>query len=360
MWKEKLLSIFGFSMLSLMYGTSYGIAVLGLETYPGATLIGLRMIFAVLSSGIICLFRIIAQPKIRLDIRESVKFHKIDMLKSAFGGIMYYGFPHSLIGVAQRAIPSNTVHIAQSCVPFFAFIFANFMLADEKFSCKRFYPQLLALIGTVLTTIPTKDTSTTQPPVAQDYIFLVVAIASFGFGSVYMKSGLGSAEPTICGLFQLIGSAIYSVSFALAYDRPAAIKESLEKTTWVTIAWPFILGAVHTCGCAYCYLWTCKRLGAVVASFSNFGQIVVGVLIGIFFFDEWGKYKKNDFIMSGCGLFILMIAIICGFLDDIRPGKKDESTVSLISENASLTNDSSNREGIADYDRPVNNKPLLA
>ncbi|OHT10167.1 Integral membrane protein [Tritrichomonas foetus] len=347
-------SIMGFSILCFLYGTSYGIAILGLETYTGSTLIALRMIFGFFATALICIIRVISQPKIRLDIIDSIKNRKIDMLKSAFGGIMYYGFPHSLIGVAQDGgIPSNTVHIAQSCVPFFAFIFANFMLADEKFSFKRFYPQVLALIGTILTTIPTIDSDWGNPTV-KDYIFLCVAIASFGFGSVYMKSHLSSCEPTLCGFFQLFGSAVYSVLFAVFYDKPSGFVASLKKTTYISILWPLILGMVHTCGCAYAYLWTVKRLGAVISSFSNFGQIVIGILIGVFFFHEWNGYLTKDYIMSAVGLVTLTLAIVCGFLGDREPKgiKRDDSMQSLVSEQT--------RDDIPEYDAPNVRKPLLS
>ena len=307
-------SYIGFAMLCFLYGTSYGIAILGLKHYPGATLIALRMEFAFGTSVLIFLIRSIIDRNLFNTACETLCNNKIDMLKSAFGGIMYYGFPHSLIGVAQRTIASNTVHIAQSCVPFFAFIFANFLLPDEKFSCHTFYPQVLAVIGTTLTTIPTMESPWHETPSVWDYIFLFVAIASFGFGSVYMKSGLANVEPNMCGIFQLFGSAIFSTCFALGYDKPKVFAKSISESTGVTILWPLILGSCHTCGCTYVYLWVVKRLGAVISSFSNFGQIVLGVLIGVIFFQEWANYKTKDFILSGLGLGILCLAIICGFL----------------------------------------------
>ena len=305
-------SILGFITLCFLYGTSYGLAILGLRAgYPGATLIALRMIFGFGATLLITLVRVIFEIKTRLDIIDSFKHRKIDIIKSAFGGIMYYGFPHSLIGVAQRSIPSNTVHIAQSCVPFFAFIFANFMLADEKFSFRRFYPQVLALIGTILTAIPTVDSSYGDGVKIIDFVYLTISIASFGFGSVYMKSHLSTCEPTLCGFFQMFASAIFSLIFAIGYDKPKQFVDAIKhpKESY-GIIWPAILGTVHTCGCTYAYLWTVKRLGAVISSFSNFGQIVIGVLIGVFFFDEWKTYLIKDYIMSAIGLVILTLAIV--------------------------------------------------
>lgn len=351
--------ILGFIALCFLYGTSYGIAILGLKQYSGATLTALRMIFAFFSSLLIFIGRIIFEPDTRTAISISFKKHKKHIFTSAFGGIMYYGFPHSLIGVAQRSIPSNTVHIAQSCVPFFAFIFANFMLDDEKFSWLKFYPQLLALNGTILTTIPTEDSSYGEKPKVIDYIFIVVAIASFGFGSVYMKSHLACVEPTICGLYQLFGSAIYSTLFAIHYDKLSVFTSQIRSTKIGTIIWPLILGAVHTCGCTYVYLFTCKKLGAVIASFSNFGQIVIGVLIGIFFFDEWDSYDVKDYIMSAFGLVLLTAAIICGLVGDRilcckrAKGsiKRDDSLVSLQDSQTAKTSD------LLDEDAPKT--PLL-
>ncbi|KAK8833695.1 hypothetical protein M9Y10_016883 [Tritrichomonas musculus] len=355
---ERFSAIMGFIALCFLYGTSYGIAILGLQAgYPGATLTALRMIFAFASSLIIFIFRMIFEVKTRLNIQESLKHHKMHMLKSAFGGIMYYGFPHSLIGVAQRSIPSNTVHIAQSCVPFFAFIFANFMLADEKFSFKRFYPQVLALIGTILTTIPTQDSSYGVKAKVIDYIFVAVAIASFGFGSVYMKSHLSDVEPTLCGLFQLFASAIYSVTFAICYDSPEVFISKVRASTLIGITWPLILGAVHTCGCTYVYLWTVKKLGAVISSFSNFGQIVIGVLIGVFFFHEWDTYLTKDYVLSAFGLVILTLAIVCGFLGDrqsLGSIRRDDSLASLVSVQKDDT------ETVPEYEAKNFNKPLLA
>ena len=358
---QKIAGVLGFVALCFLYGTSYGIAQFGLGYYKdgGATLIALRMIFGFVATLLIFIGRFTFEPKIRFNIIDSVKNHKWDMVKSAFGGIMYYGFPHSLIGITQDVIPSNTIHIAQSCVPLFATIFANFMLPDEKFSFKRFYPQVLALIGTVLTAIPTMDSdysggATTKQYIV-DFILLAISIASFGFGSVFMKSHLASVEPTLCGVFQLLGSAVFSVIFAVIYEKPSTFAEHV-RNGGIGIIWPLILGMVHTCGCAYIFLFTCKILGAIIASFSNFGQIVIGILIGVFFFSEWESYKTKDYVMSGIGLVVLTLAIICGFFSD-KPDsiKREDSVVSLISDQQG-----DNDLNIPEYDVPNFKKPLLS
>lgn len=348
-------SIMGFVALCFLYGTSYGFAQQVQEIYPEAILPAFRMFFGFIATAIITIFRMIFDVTTRNNIKYSVKTHKMDMLKSAFGGIMYYGFPHSLIGVTQKSIPSNTIHIAQSCVPFFAFIFANFMLADEKFSLRRFYPQVLALIGTILTTIPTNHSDYGGKKEPLHYIFLVVSVASFGFGSVYMKSHLAVCEPTLCGFFQMFGSFVFSACFGLAWNRPSGFMDSFHKTTWIRIIYPIILGAVHTCGCTYVYLWTVKRLGAVISSFSNFGQIVIGILIGVILLNEWDAYVVKDYILSACGLVTLTAAIVCGFISDRKAMAKDESLTSILTEPPE-----SNEPKKPEYENADMQKPLLS
>ena len=172
-----------------------------------------------------------------------------------------------------------------------------------------------------------------------------------------MKSHLAEVEPTFCGLFQLLASAIYSLLFAVFYDTPKLFYSSISQSTLLSITWPLILGAIHTCGCTYVYLWTVKKLGAVISSFSNFGQIVIGVLIGVFFFHEWDTYVTKDYVMSAIGLVTLTLAIVCGLLGDRqsnKPIKRDESLNSL----ASMQKD--DNEPIPGYNSKDASKPLLS
>jgi len=303
-----------FLVLCLIYGGSYAFVAKALPYYDGSLLNSLRMWFAFLGAIIILAIQTTLIPGFHANIRKSIKSGNTPILSAMFCGIINYGFPHSLITLAQRSLPSVVIIIAQPFVSLFAFIMASYIIPDERFSWRRFVPQLIAITGSVLTSLPSisnSSDSNQSSPFA--FILLLIALLSFGYGSVYIKAYLSHANPTMLSVSQLLGSALYSTLFSFYRIGFSGYFTQISEAGGSSIIWPIILGVVFTCSSSFLFVYVVRELGSMIAGLANFGQIVVGVFIGIIFLDEWKEYTTLHMIESYIGLAILALSIYLGF-----------------------------------------------
>ena len=310
----KTLAILCLIMLSTSFGTAYAVVSKALHYYNATILNSLRMIFAFWSSLVFILVLIIIKPEYFHTFKKSIKKHKTPLLSSMFCGVLNYGFPHSLLTIAQRSIPSSIIVIVQPFVTLFELFFASLLLHDEKFSFSKLFPQLIAITGSTISSLPNflvviKGTGDVY---LVDYLLLLIALLSFAFGMVYIKAFLKKANNILIGSYQLFGAAVYSTLFAIYNNNFCGYYEAIVSAGSKALIFPFVLGVCFTCSATFLMVYCIKELGAVTTGYSNHLQIVIGVLFGVFFLHEWKDYSKNEIILSVVGLLMLVISVVLG------------------------------------------------
>ena len=78
--------------------------------------------------------------------------------------------------------------------------------------------------------------------------------------------------------------------------------------------YPFSLGVFFTGSATFLMVYCIKELGAVITGYSNYIQIIFGVLFGVLFLNEWENYSSKEVFLSICGLIILFISVIIGLI----------------------------------------------
>jgi drug/metabolite transporter (DMT)-like permease len=323
---SKILPYIAFGLLCLIFGSSYAVVSRALYFVDGNILSFCRMWFACLTGFSVLAFRFFTDQTFRSHVESSYQSGSVSMKKILLCGILNQGLPHSLITVAQRSLPSVAVTIAQPCVSLFAVFAAHFLLPDERFHCRKLIPQLLALTGTALTSIPTlspKGVSAVAPQLL-DFGLLGGAICSFGIGTVYVKLALTGLETVFCSPFQLLGSALYTSVFAASQLGLEFMFVALRNIGWNTIGWSLLMGTVFTYASGLLFVYVVRELGAVKAGFANFGQIVIGVIAGVVFLEEWKEYSGNEVAVSFVGLGLLTVSIFSGFFIKERARPRGE------------------------------------
>lgn len=71
-------------------------------------------------------------------------------------------------------------------------------------------------------------------------------------------------------------------------------------------------------------MYLINKIGAVRTNFIPFGQIIIGVLLGIFWLKEWSNYKLFDIFISIFGLLFIFAAILFGFFETTIPDNAEE------------------------------------
>jgi drug/metabolite transporter (DMT)-like permease len=304
-----------FLVLCLLFGTSYAFVSQALRTVDGNMLSFWRMWSAFIAAFTVFAFRFLTDTAFRLQIKASYSTGAISFPKVFLCGILNQGLPHSLITIAQRSVPSVAVTISQPCVSLFALFAAHFLLKDERFHWRKLIPQLFALSGTFLTSLPTLSSKApgVASPQSVDFGLLAGAICSFGIGTVYVKVALVGLDMTFCSAFQLLASALYTSAFAVYQLGFDYFVNALRTVNWEVVKWAGLLGVVFSYTSGLLFVYVIRTLGAVKAGFANFGQIVVGVVAGVVFLNEWAGYSRRDLIMSFIGLGLLTLSIFSGF-----------------------------------------------
>lgn len=102
---------------------------------------------------------------------------------------------------------------------------------------------------------------------------------------------------------------------------------------------PSIFGIVYTDSCGILCAYICRVFGAVKSMLVFFGQIVVGIVAGVVFLNEFKGYKWWMHVLSWSGLIFLVISMFVGFyVDDTKEVVVDTQTHA--SEHDSVSQDS--------------------
>lgn len=65
-------------------------------------------------------------------------------------------------------------------------------------------------------------------------------------------------------------------------------------------------------------MYVCCELGAVTTSLTDFGQIIIGTIVGVMFLNEWNNYRREDIIVCILGLIIIALGLAGSFAYDAK------------------------------------------
>jgi drug/metabolite transporter (DMT)-like permease len=274
------------------------------------------MCFAAFISCSVLYFRVLRNPGYSSHIRTSFSSGAVTFPRIIICGILNYGFPHSLITLSQRTVTSTAVTLSQPLISVVTLFTMRFVFPDEKITIRKLLPQILAITGTFLTSIPSFGGNIHYDKATQifDYCLLGVAVLAFGFGSVYLKWAFPSADALLLCAGQLAASAVYGFLFCLYQMGPEFMFVAFKNIALHTIGWSALLGFGYTFTSSMLWIYVVREFGPVKANFANFGQIVIGVLAGVIFLGEWEEYSRKDIGLSLIGLGFLALSLLIGFV----------------------------------------------
>ena len=304
-----------FVIVCFLLGTSYAVSSLGYKVYDNVVFISMRMVTAFLTLLIVFLCRLAFSRSYRAFIRTSFAKGDTSWWKSMILGLTQYGFPHSMTALGQRSVSSTLVTVVQPLVPTASLLFASIFLPDERFTWMKLIPHVIALIGCAMTCVPPFMQTATPPPEWYDMLMVFISVLSFGFGSVFYKMFQVRADFNACCVFQLLGSSIYAVIFALIWAGPEATFDAWF-TMRVEIIYPIIIGVGYTATTAAMCVYLARKLGAVKSQLVNFGQLAIGVIAGVVFLGDFKGYTVWMQAVSYIGVVLLVISTILGFYVD--------------------------------------------
>ncbi|HLZ64727.1 MAG TPA: DMT family transporter [Aliidongia sp.] len=274
-------------LLSLLWGASYALIRIAVETIPPLTLVAGRVTIATLLLQLVLARQGTALP------RSPVLWRRF-AIQAAMNGIL----PFSLIAWGEQRIDSGLAGVLNSTTPIFAFLFARIWVRQETATLRQLLGTLLGLAGIVAIVGPTAlsagltgDVLAEAAVVAATICYAVAVL--FGRNFAGLPAIVPAAGSTAV-------SALVMVPAALMIDRPWA----LPLPSLASILALLALGAVSTAGAFVIYFRLLGSLGSVGTASVAYLRAGVSVAIGILFLGELPSWQ----IAGGLALVLVGVA----------------------------------------------------
>lgn len=340
--KISLIDIFVYVFLALVYGTSFAAVQQGQKYFNSCVLNAYRMLFGFLVCFIIFWFRFLLQPGYKQIAKAHFNNGVMPIVHMCIAGILFHGIMQCMAAIAVQWLPSAAAQITQPISTATSAIICHFALPDEKFNIYKFFTLVTALIGVILNAVPSflhANSPGDKKNVTIGYVILIIAVIVQGVGMAYMKWKTPNTDITISAMFQVGASAVLCFAFSLGYDSPKVVQTQSLHTPVVGWLWVLLVGVLATGIAGHGYVFLVNDIGATGASFIVFGQIFVGIIVGVAFCHEWKGYRWWEILMCIIGVLFLASAIVIGFLEkkpqefesdsDKKSGDKKETEGSM-------------------------------
>lgn len=335
-WELK--SIIAFAVASIIFGSSYACVAQGIKYFTPCLFQTFRMLFGFISMLILCGTLMLLNKSYAKEAKLNMELGFKIFLYVCLGGLFNLGLPHCLTAIAQETVPSSIVQIMQPLIPISGSIFSHFLLSDERFTIMKFYSFIFGVIGVGLSATPSFthfDKEANSKKMIIGYILTVVSMISFGFAPVFLKLKTSCVETGISVSIQLIASTIFECIFGLFKDGPYLFVNQITKIEGYCWMWPIIVGILASGIAMYAMMYLVNSVGAFGANLVPFGQMIVGLLIGVVFLKEWANYKLWEILISIAGCIFLCVSLGISLFD----GRTDND-----SQKESNTNDEESNE----------------
>ena len=312
-----------FLFLCIAYGSAYAGVSQGLKYFTPGLFQTFRMTFGFLTALIILILRyIINSNNYKFYFKSHFRLGYKLILHLIIGGLLNMGIPHCLISIAQKNISSASIQLMQPIASTAGAIFGHFILEDEKFTLSKFYSLIFSLLGVILSSLPSFNQSNnlnnniSNLQLFFNYFLVFFAVILFGIAPGYFKWAIPNCDITISAIIQILTSAIFNFFYSLITDGFSKIIYLIKSIPFKGWIWPFIIGVLVSGVAIHGFMYLIIEIGSFGANLIPFGQILVGLSIGIFLLNEWKKFNYSQIFLSIIGIIFLIFSLIIGFKDE--------------------------------------------
>jgi len=250
-----------YSLLCLVWGSTFMAIKLGLEDSPPFWSAGLRFAIAAVIVLIIAKTRKLRYPS-----------HVSEMLKISVPGIFMYGVSYMLVYWAMVYVDSVLTAVLFAGLPFFVAAFSITMLKDEKLGLVGWCGLTAGLTGIILVFY---DSLLKSSFIFFGVILVILATAATAYGTVYIRARLRDYDIVVMAGIQMAVGALIILIVAVISEPLSAFKITTRSVT--------ALLYLSLCGTVFAFLsyyWLLKKIRAVAASQVAFITPLVAVGLG--------------------------------------------------------------------------------
>lgn len=277
------------ALLSFLWGSSFTLIKVALETVPPATIVAGR-----LAIGTVLLMLLVKARRIEIPTAPAIW--------GAFfvQGVLQSALPFTLISWGEKYIDSGLAGLLNSTPPLFAFLITFFVLREGGATLRKFIGIATGFAGVVVTLGPEALTGSSNSVLGQ--LAVTGASLSYAFAAIYARrfSGQSTLLTAACSMMM---AAILMLPISLYFDSPWALSPSSD-AIWSIVA----LGVFSTALAMIIYFRLVRTLGALGVTSGSYLRAGFSVFLGVLLLNE----EMSLSLLIGLVLIFLGVAIVTG------------------------------------------------
>lgn len=283
------MEIFLLVILAFLWGGSFTLIKVAIDTVPPATIVLGRLII-----GAALLLLLVQIKGIALPTSPA--------LWGAFAiqGFLQSALPFTLISWGEKYIDSGLAGLLNSTPPLFAFLITFFILKQSDAPVRKFIGVVIGFIGVLVTLGPDVLSGTSENIWGQ----LAVTGSSISYAVAAIYARRFSDHPALLtAACSMIMATVLMVPVSFFADQPWTLTPSPE-ALWSIAA----LGVFSTTLAMVIYFRLVKTLGAVGVTSGSYLRAGFSVLLGAVFLGE----HITSSLIGGMVLILLSVAVVTG------------------------------------------------
>lgn len=274
-----------FTVLGLLWGSSFLWIKIAVENVSPFVVVALRVSF-----GLISLLAVMYWQ------RQSIPRDRSTLLKYLFMGVFNVVVPFLLITWGETHIDSSLAAILNATTPLFVIVIAHFALHDEKITGPRLLGLIVGFVGVVVLVAQDFDPRALQGDLLGQLAVLLAA-ASYAVALVFSRRQLRNVRPVVQSTMILMFATAIMWVITPVVERPVALPA--QPLAWVAVLW---LGVLGLCAAYLLFFWLNNVWGPTRASLVTYVFPVVGVVLGVIFLAEplnWNMVLGSALVVGG-------------------------------------------------------------
>ena len=282
--------ILGYITICLIWGSTWVVIRLGLDSLTPMISAGVRFLLASLTIFSIVKFK---NFKLPLDLL-SIKLY-------FFMGIFSFAIPFWLVYWAEQFVPTGLTSVIFGVFPFSVFIFSWIFLKTEELDFFKIISIIIGFVGIII--IFSENLNLNLEIQFWGLVAVFVSAIMQGLVVVILKKHAGYLDPFSMNAFPLLiaGSVLILLSFGLEDST----NWEFTSTAIFSIIYLATIGTIVT---YTVYYWLLQRMNVVILSLSSFITPIIAVILGWVILDE----RLSQKVLLG-SLLVLMGILFSNF-----------------------------------------------
>lgn len=278
------------TVLAIIWGTTWMAIGVGLETIPPVTFAGARFGIGALGLGVVILLRRTPLPRSADDWK---------LILSTGVQIFFVGYALQYWGM--QFVPSGLSAVIFALVPLLTMFIAHFRLGDERLSRQKIVGSLVAIFGIAL--ISREQLRADSSMAGWGILAFVVASTIYANTQVTIKAAADRVDPNVMATFQMLTGGLMLLALGVGTEG------SLNMPAWSVEAWTAVLylAIVGSALAFFLFYWIMERMEVTKLMSVLLVNPVIAVILGWIVLNETldaGEIVGSVLTLAGLGVVL--------------------------------------------------------